>query len=190
MNTNSHQHYGLPWFGGVQFRSLTWIDLKRTWKCTSFWVERRTTIWQFSRVNTSAANPYLGGTSIAWRSGYARWWEQSSAAIGNSRLSRFGHRMTCKNILERDRCYREDPRQFWVEANAANEIKVAFEYEVTFLSFVIPDSDGEVVSSRREEREWLMELHWANRSVVLIEVLNNRLQPVIPELDVASVQSS
>ena len=83
---------------------------------------------------------------------------------------------------------RDDPRVFVVEKRRSNVIQMSQQGEQTLSVLVIPDFDLVIVATADEERLGLVEMDASDGPVVFVELVDQRLHAVVPQLDDARVQ--
>lgn len=76
-----------------------------------------------------------------------------------------------------------------VELNSTDVIQVSKKGKKASMQLIVPDLDLVIITSRDEERLRFMEMNAADRAIVLVEPVNQRPHPVIPELDYAAVET-
>jgi len=102
--------------------------------------------------------------------------------------------MTCKNgnntpILPIPKSYsliittRNDPRQLFMKFNCSNIIQMAGKSKNTFFSFVVPNLYFVIITTTDEHRLGFMEVNTPNRTIMILEFLEERLSSVIKEVD-------
>lgn len=110
-------------------------------------------------------------------------------------------RMTCQNsnlvpILPVPNAHRlviagaDDPGELHVELHRAYVVHMPLQSEHALLHLVVPELDQMVVASRDKHRLSLVEINASHRPIVVLELVEEALCPVIKQVNASIVQGS
>ena len=77
-----------------------------------------------------------------------------------------------------------------MEERRPNVIQMSQEREETFARLVIPDLDFVIIASTDEQRLSLMEMNASHGSVVFVELVDQRLHAIVPQLNDSRMERS
>lgn len=83
----------------------------------------------------------------------------------------------------------EDPRILVMEDRRPDVVEMPEKREYASSLLVIPDLDLVVVTAGNEQRLLIVEAYAANWTIVLVEFVQQRAHPVVPQLDNSIVQT-
>jgi hypothetical protein len=76
-----------------------------------------------------------------------------------------------------------------VKLDSSDVIQMSKKSKQTPMQLVVPDLDFVIISSRYEERLRIVKMYTANRSIVLVEAIDESSHPEVPELDHTTVET-